>query len=905
MLLRHLGFNGDISTILHAVDSPVFKGDLLAHVEGTDASDATSPTIGHGVAKVCRDVSMIGYAVGRTIDSPSIPPFLIEYRSNHILCYDIECEYAGPACCSLRAPILCVSLVCSCGWKQCVSRRDAYMPGNYCHVRHTNLQIAELTMALIISHKPIFTVGHNVYGYDNKVLALALGSKHTMSKYFKQIMRSDASTMTDFGLIMVIPGINNLDTYRFIRQSMFGTFKTFSLDALCKANDIPTPKTQEYSRVFSEEWYMESSVNAKDMIEYNMRDCIATIALCEKLDIVNQIVCLSYTANAWIEDVLLYNTGAIATSSLCNATYSKGYRFMWTRCDWRPKQFRGGELIYCGPVVASNVMVVDFVSMYPTIMASCGISPESIDYVTPSYSQSARFTSLGIAVMVSMIIPDLMITVIVYGVMGTVSTSMRHRLIIAEKCAIFSSSIWLESSTRRVAMEFIDKIRSKDQGVRNTRVDEYIVFDNTCNYNIPQYIHDRILRLHDMLKQRRSNTEWMWVPNYVPTRYYAVDWIVSMDGYSTIVRAPEYEAHFTHGTNTASSACKELMDMRKVYKTKMKTVMHSEPSVAAAYDKVQYALKICANSMYGALSYGQYNTYSPRCGMSVTAIGRWALSVKATIICRLGFDVVYGDTDSVMFGLPTRTLSAGKALSSGYYRPIMPYIQSLILHTPNKRRDYLCEYLSGAKGSISMLDHRCMYAYGLIPKLVNRVLSYSCLSQLCTEHQPTGACSDEGIENCVLRRFMIMQKKHYIALKTDGTKLSKGVSYVRRSGCELKDEAMRRFSDIVLTYPDMEKCISRMVGDYKYMQRMVIRADPIHIFKIRTTVRGVPGTYLKISHPSPSYIPCNEFNSTVHQLDFIYYQKILVDAATTVCVCMGLPDANAVTAGMGLIIHGV
>jgi DNA polymerase elongation subunit (family B) len=87
------------------------------------------------------------------------------------------------------------------------------------------------------------------------------------------------------------------------------------------------------------------------------------------------------------------------------------------------------------------------------------------------------------------------------------------------------------------------------------------------------------------------------------------------------------------------------MMTRKVYKKKMRDTSTSDPSMSKAYDKIQYALKISANSMYGALSFAQYNTYSPRCGMSVTAIGRWSLNVTTCcIVAALGFSVIYGDT---------------------------------------------------------------------------------------------------------------------------------------------------------------------------------------------------------------------------------------------------------------------
>ena len=46
-----------------------------------------------------------------------------------------------------------------------------------------------------------------------------------MSSYFKQVVRSDSSWGTEFGIIIDKPGINSLDTYRFIKQSMFRTYK--------------------------------------------------------------------------------------------------------------------------------------------------------------------------------------------------------------------------------------------------------------------------------------------------------------------------------------------------------------------------------------------------------------------------------------------------------------------------------------------------------------------------------------------------------------------------------------------------------------------------------------------------------------------------------------------------------
>ena len=115
------------------------------------------------------------------------------------------------------------------------------------------------------------------------------------------------------------------------------------------------------------------------MTRYNIADCVANLELCKRLDLINQFICPSYFSNSWIRDVLLYNTGAMATYCICRNAYNLVYQFVWTRCDAKPDYFKGRELLYYGPQVRDNVMSLDFVSIYPSIIYSCGISPESID----------------------------------------------------------------------------------------------------------------------------------------------------------------------------------------------------------------------------------------------------------------------------------------------------------------------------------------------------------------------------------------------------------------------------------------------------------------------------------------------------------------------------------------------
>jgi DNA polymerase elongation subunit (family B) len=125
---------------------------------------------------------------------------------------------------------------------------------------------------------------------------------------------------------------------------------------------------------------MRAKANAIDMVKYNMQDCMVNLKLCFKLDLVNQVVAICNITRVYIEDVMLYSTGAIVASALCAKALSNGHSYVWTRCDYHPWEFFGGHFHFKQPMVCVYPMIADFVSMYPSIMSSAKISPESIDY---------------------------------------------------------------------------------------------------------------------------------------------------------------------------------------------------------------------------------------------------------------------------------------------------------------------------------------------------------------------------------------------------------------------------------------------------------------------------------------------------------------------------------------------
>jgi DNA polymerase I len=74
------------------------------------------------------------------------------------------------------------------------------------------------------------------------------------------------------------------------------------------------------------------------------------------------------------------------------------------------------------------------------------------------------------------------------------------------------------------------------------------------------------------------------------------------------------------------------------------------------YDLQQTALKVIANSYYGVSGYPRFRLYDREIASAVTSVGRAIIQHTKRVIESLGYEVVYGDTDSCMVALGEMSL---------------------------------------------------------------------------------------------------------------------------------------------------------------------------------------------------------------------------------------------------------
>jgi DNA polymerase elongation subunit (family B) len=222
--------------------------------------------------------------------------------------------------------------------------------------------------------------------------------------------------------------------------------------------------------------------------------------------------------------------------------------------------------------------------------------------------------------------------------------------------------------------------------------------------------------------------------------------------------------------------------------------------------------------------------------MSVTCVGRWSLHIAISIVQSLGCMIVYGDTDSVMFTISEHS-DRSKLISS--------YVHSLICNT-NLSRYQVLELICGSTHESKQPLLLVNNMHGCITRIVNHVMSYTCVSGLKVESQETGCTTSHGTDSYVFDKMMILASKHYIAKDMNGNSYSKGVSYVRRTGAKIQDVAAKSFSDIVLSSSSTKDSIMGLRREYMRLVTGLCTRSALEQFKIRATRNGMTKDHIRI-----------------------------------------------------------
>jgi len=94
----------------------------------------------------------------------------------------------------------------------------------------------------------------------------------------------------------------------------------------------------------------------------------------------------------------------------------------------------------------------------------------------------------------------------------------------------------------------------------------------------------------------------------------------------------------------------ELLETRQKYKD-LRDQHDPGDTQFKIYDRKQSAVKIVMNTLYGVMGWDRFRLYDQDVGAAVTAVGREVIKFTEEVVEDMGYEVTYGDTDSVMVEL--------------------------------------------------------------------------------------------------------------------------------------------------------------------------------------------------------------------------------------------------------------
>ena len=155
----------------------------------TNEVTASNLMFGSRDTRLLRGASVCGVTLGRDMSGNTVDVDAEVMFRLHVMAYDLECEfniYSDPL---IGSDIIRINSICSCGVEFTCGRHAIVPEAEHSFVvtRSSSTEIAQEFMSHLCKHMPHFTVAHNGYSYDNRVLAYHLRKLPADAEWFNKV----------------------------------------------------------------------------------------------------------------------------------------------------------------------------------------------------------------------------------------------------------------------------------------------------------------------------------------------------------------------------------------------------------------------------------------------------------------------------------------------------------------------------------------------------------------------------------------------------------------------------------------------------------------------------------------------------------------------------------------------
>ncbi len=317
------------------------------------------------------------YQVDQAIKAKSVKP--IDYISDidfKILSFDLELvEERG------EEKIIMISLFDKKGMKKVLTAYKWSKAPNYVEVFNDEKSMIERFIKIVTERDPDFIVGYNSDAFDfiklrerceKLKVALKLGRDNSTVKLERRGRISAAS----------ITGRVHIDLFNFVDHILSPTLKTevLTLDAVAQELLGLGKKDVKWKEI-RESW--KEKKNLERIADYALRDAELTLMLANHL--LPQIFSIARLTRTFAFDASRYYYSQLVENFFVRKAVTHNV-LLPNRPKYEEIQARSGLPAYTGAIVIepkkgihSNILVFDFRSLYPTIIVTHNISPETFN----------------------------------------------------------------------------------------------------------------------------------------------------------------------------------------------------------------------------------------------------------------------------------------------------------------------------------------------------------------------------------------------------------------------------------------------------------------------------------------------------------------------------------------------
>jgi len=144
-------------------------------------------------------------------------------------------------------------------------------------------------------------------------------------------------------------------------------------------------------------------------------------------------------------------------------------------------------------------------------------------------------------------------------------------------------------------------------------------------------------------------------PNIVRTWNIGIETLIKNTNNENLIRTVKSNIYFDKNKKSfLSDLIDEFIELRKYYKNKIK---ETNNEIEKEHLKLlETNIKFITNSIYGVLGYSKYRLYNKEIAEIITITGKYILNNVINFVNKSGYEVIYGDTDSIFVNLKSEQI---------------------------------------------------------------------------------------------------------------------------------------------------------------------------------------------------------------------------------------------------------